>query len=108
LVSGARLGQPQRQAAAHGQAEHEDLLALARQLPERGVHLGQPVVAPRPGHLLPGGAVPGQPRQADRQALGGQVVRPAAQRLRAAGEAVAEQHADRAACVLEWFRAGKH
>ena len=41
-------------------------------------------------------------------AAGGQVVRPAAQRLRAAGEAVAEQHADRAAGVVEGFRAWKH
>ena len=93
----AGLRHAQREAAAHGQAEYEDLLAPARQPAERGVHLGEPVVTTGPGEILPGGAVPGQPREADRQAAGGQVVRPAAQRLRAAGEAVAQQHADRAA-----------
>jgi hypothetical protein len=93
----AGLRHAQREAGAHGQAEHEGLLAPARQPAERGVYLGEPVVTTGPGEILPGGAVPGQPREADRQAAGGQVVRPAAQRLRAAGEAVAEQHADRAA-----------
>jgi len=102
------LGEPQCEAAAHGKAEHEALLASARQPAERGVYLAVPVVTAGPGQVLPGGAVSGQPGEADRQALPGQVVRPAAQRLRAAGEAVAQQHADRATCGLEWFRSWKH
>jgi hypothetical protein len=71
-----QLGQPQREAAAHRQAHHEHLVAALLQLVERPVYLGVPVLPPGSGHLLPGGAVPRQPRQRDAEARGRQVVRP--------------------------------
>src|ERR1022692_379248 len=78
------------------------------QLIEGPVDLRVPVLPASARHFLPGGAVPGQPRQADCQAGLRQVLSPRAQRLGAAGESVTEQDSGRAALVAVRFRAWQY
>src|SRR5581483_4450963 len=102
------FGQAQREAGAHGKTGQEDLLGPAGERDQRGVHGRVPVGPPGVRHVLPGGAVPWQPRQADGQALPGQVFGPRPEGLRTAGEAMAEQHPDRPAGLLERFGAREY
>src|SRR5262249_2146771 len=63
-----------------------------------------PVLPPGVRHVLPGGAVTGQPRQGDGQPGGGEVVGPWPQRRGASGEPVAEQDPGTASGVKEGLR----
>ena len=100
-------GQPQGQRAAHRQAADEDPRAPLAQRPQLAVDLGVPVLPAGELHVLPAGAVAGQQRQRDREPALGQVLGPGAQRLRGAGETVAEEDADLSAVVAERLGSGK-
>ncbi len=90
-------GQPQDQSATHRETADHDGVVLGHQLLEGGGDLGVPL---RPGgrvHLLPGGAVAGQPRHLDGVPLRRERLAPRRHRRRLTGEAVAQQHTDLAA-----------
>ena len=78
----------------------------AAKLSQGALGVGVPVRPARRGQVLPGRAVPGEPRRADGETGRGQVRGPRADRLRAAGEAVQDEDTDRPAVGGERLRAG--
>src|SRR5215472_10579838 len=95
------LRQSQGEACAHRYAGDEDLLAPLTEVRERALRLPVPVLPAGGGEILPGCAVTRQARGADGEARSSQVLRPRADRPRAAGEAVQHQHAGGPALVSE-------
>ena len=73
---------------AHNKALDAD--AALQELGHLSIRLADPVLPGRDVHVLPAGAVPGQPRHPDRPALVGEGATPADHRLRRAREAVHE------------------
>src|SRR4029078_8079096 len=82
--------------------------AAAAQVVDRALELAVPVGPAGVVEVLPAGAVPGQPGEADGGPGGGQVLGPRPEAPRRAAEAVAEQHADLAAVGSERLRAGQY
>jgi hypothetical protein len=91
-LRGPLLGEAQREAPAHGQPGHEDLCTGVAQVGQGPCGLAVPVMPRGRIHLLPRGAVAGEPGDAYGHALGGEVLPPGTHGGRRAGEPVQQQH----------------